>query len=368
VELVREREEDPDVAHLHLIKISDELRAKIILADDASGPHSRGMSARTWLLVALLSPALTACRDYRQCAPPDPSALDALPTRLSETGLFADLASDTLGPGVRAYAPSFELWSDGAEKRRWIRLPEGSTIDTSDMNAWRFPVGTRVWKEFTRDGVRVETRMLERIGEADDAWIGVAYVWDALGTDAIQTPEGLTDALGTEHDVPAADRCMGCHGGRRSVVLGFSAIQLAHEATGDAWALDDLVAEGVLTDAPTRDIIVPGDETERAALGLLHANCGHCHSSARPQSGGPRCFDPENPLDFWLRVEELDTAEGTSTYRSAIGSVIRRGDPDGSQLFQLASQRGEGRQMPPLATERTDPRATEILRAWISGL
>ena len=40
-------------------------------------------------------------------------------------------------------APAYELWSDGALKRRWIRLPPDGRIDTSDMDSWVFPIGTQ---------------------------------------------------------------------------------------------------------------------------------------------------------------------------------------------------------------------------------
>ena len=32
------------------------------------------------------------------------------------------------------------------------------------QDSWRFPQGTKLWKEFTRDGVRVETRLLQKVG------------------------------------------------------------------------------------------------------------------------------------------------------------------------------------------------------------
>ena len=83
--------------------------------------------------------------------------------------------------------------------------------------------------------------------------------------------------------MPSAADCGGCHGGRKSHVLGFSAVQLAKP--GLPLALDDLVSEGRLTRAPASLPAIPGNEVERAALGYLHANCGHCHNSARPPRG-----------------------------------------------------------------------------------
>ena len=42
------------------------------------------------------------------------------------------------------FLPRWQLWSDEAVKRRWIWLPPGSTIDTTNMDHWKFPVGTKV--------------------------------------------------------------------------------------------------------------------------------------------------------------------------------------------------------------------------------
>ena len=104
--------------------------------------------------------------------PPDP------PETLSATGLYSDIGTLTLAADVREYEPTYALWSDGAEKRRWIRLPPGTKIDTSDMDHWSFPVGTKIWKEFQFAGKRVETRLIYRFGPGDDDFIYAAYVWD----------------------------------------------------------------------------------------------------------------------------------------------------------------------------------------------
>src|SRR5262249_30960643 len=92
-----------------------------------------------------------------------PAALAAapLPEHLRDTGLYARGGGEEIAPDVLAFSPQYPLWSDGAEKRRWIRLPPGTRIDARDPDRWVFPVGTRLWKEFSL-GRRLETRMLER--------------------------------------------------------------------------------------------------------------------------------------------------------------------------------------------------------------
>lgn len=317
---------------------------------------------------ALALSALVGCDDYHVCPAPPPALVAALPTRLSETGLYADLVAEALAPGVRPYAPSFELWSDGAAKRRWIALPTDAEIDTSNMDAWVFPRGTKLWKEFRRDGLRVETRLLEKVGDGEGDWAMMAYAWTPDGADAVAAPKGVVNALGTAHDVPAADRCLGCHGGRRSRVLGFSALQLAHADPADGWDLERLVAAGRLSVPPSASIAIPGSPVERAALGYLHANCSHCHNGDRPEAAGPRCFDPENDFDFFLSTARLGGVGETGVYRTVVGDAVEPGDPEGSKLFRLVSHRGEGQQMPPLATDAIDPAGVDALRAWIVSL
>jgi hypothetical protein len=60
-----------------------------------------------------------------------------------------------IAEGVRPFSPQYPLWADGATKLRWVSLPKGGTIDAKDPDAWRFPVGTRFWKQFSFGDRRV---------------------------------------------------------------------------------------------------------------------------------------------------------------------------------------------------------------------
>src|SRR5690606_29357474 len=135
-----------------------------------------------------------------------------------------------LASGVEPFEPRFPLWTDGAAKRRWIALPPGTTIDTSDPDRWVFPPGTRLWKEFTRDDVRVETRLLER--RPDGSWRVVAYQWKDEQTDAEARPDVVQNASTADHDIPSRDDCRSCHSQSPTRVLGFGALQLAHDGEG----------------------------------------------------------------------------------------------------------------------------------------
>lgn len=325
-------------------------------------------AAASFGAAALFTLGLGGCTRYWECDPPDAARLQQLPEKLSQTGLFSGVG-DALGAGVREFEPRFALWSDGAEKRRFIRLPAGERIDTSDMDNWSFPVGTQLWKEFSLGGRRLETRLLRKVGSGIEDWATQAYVWQADGSDAVATPRGSSNVLGSEHDVPAAGECLACHGGRKSFVLGFSAVQLGYAAEAGRLDLEALVREGLVTRVPESPrIALPGDATAQAALGYVHANCGHCHNQDRPPAAASRCYDPDNGLDFWLRTGQLGAVSDTPTYRSGRGPAFEPGAPDDSRMIELMSSRGFLKQMPPLGTEHVDPSGLGHVREWIASL
>lgn len=315
------------------------------------------------------SPAMGG--DGSTAAPEEPMGL---PTLLSEAGLF-ESDMETLASGVRPYRPRFELWTDGAVKRRWVWLPEGERIDTTDLDYWQYPVGTRLYKEFSRDGKRVETRVIQK--RPNGGWWMVAYHWRDDQTDADAVPDGVIDASGTPHDIPSEEDCKTCHLRMPDKSLGFTAIQLAHETPpGDPeeWSLARLVEEDRLTTTPP-DLPIPGDPTTRAVLGYLHGNCGHCHN---PRSSVSSRVD----LNLWLSTSALESDESTSTYLSIVGREIDLeedapegaslridpGSPETSALFLRFDSRGESYSMPPLGTEKVDPEARAQLHAWITSL
>jgi hypothetical protein len=295
------------------------------------------------------------------------------PTALSEAGLYEDVATGALAAGVREYTPRFELFSDGATKRRFVLLPEGEQIDTSDMDFWRFPTGTKLFKEFTRDDVRVETRMLHKLDSGD--WAMIAYLWRPDGSEAVAVPEGTPDAQGTAHDVPALEDCGRCHDGVPDRVLGFTAVQLANDDS--ALTLGDHVDESLLSDPPAdATLALPGTPVEAEVLGYLHANCGACHNENS-------LFDDGPTMKLWLKTGQLDgDAASTDTFATtleqettqepeggpALDTIIVPGDPAASMLLERMRSRGVEWQMPPIASEDVDASAATLIESWIEGL
>jgi hypothetical protein len=308
------------------------------------------------------------------------------PGRLSETGLYADVASKTLAPGVLRFAPARPLWADGASKERFVLLPPGTKIDTTDMNEWIFPVGTKMWKEFHVSGKLVETRFLWKRVDAPgvDAWWKAAYVWEGDGADAIVKPDGVLSALGTTHDVPSQDDCIYCHAHVRDVVIGFSAMELSSPSAGDAGANDasagdagantglllSFASQGFFTKPPTADFAVPGTGMVRDVLAFLHGNCGFCHKAEG------RLHD-QSAIRFRLLTTDL-TPEQTGAYTTPIHLKMRHvmgadidegivpGQPEKSQVYMRMIT--EAVRMPPKGTKVIDAYGSALVRDWILAL
>ncbi|WP_437592465.1 PQQ-dependent sugar dehydrogenase [Sorangium sp. So ce1000] len=298
--------------------------------------------------------------------PPDPLPPDPLPPeRLSETGLYADISTRSRAAGTREFRPAYELWSDGAAKRRFVYLPPCSTVDTSDMDHWSLPVGARFWKEFRAEGVAVETRFIHRFGPGIDDWLFAAYAWDPARNDAFLVDEGVDDARGTAHDIPRTAECWECHGKLPERVLGFSALQLSHDGPGETIA--SLSDAGWLTVPMRGGVRPPGDARAAAALGYLHANCGNCHNSTGVVTLRTRLLAANT------------TVESTDTYATGVGVTpsfwepgvahrITPGDPESSAVVRRMAHRGSRAQMPPIASEVADAAGLAAVRAWIEGL
>jgi hypothetical protein len=302
-------------------------------------------------------------------------------------GLYQDNNCQVLSEGVRAYTPRYPRWSDGAAKARFIYLPPGSHIDTTNPDRWNFPKGTRLYKTFiSADGrLRVETRLIEKMGTAAslDSWTLTSYAWsrDQQSVSAASN-SGVIDALGTGLDIPSQAQCHNCHlMTGLDAVNGFGAIQLNHDAAGISLA--DLIADGTLVNgdsgAPLNVSVaaarIPGDETAQAALGYLHGNCGHCHGGPTPRIG----------LELWSKVgvsELSDTPIMKTAVCQCLQNWIARTNSDSARyvlrvspshdaisgIIGRMSTRVTGEQMPPIGTTLIDPTGLAAVKRWIDSL
>lgn len=334
---------------------------------------ARGVRAAILLLAALLTSGPGAA---------GPQA----PAELRETGLYADFERREVDPGLLAFSPQYPLWTDGAAKRRWAALPAGTVIDGSDPDAWVFPVGARFWKEFSFGGRPVETRYIERL--PDGTWLYAAYAWSEDGRSAeLVPPQGRRGAypLANErsHAIPSVSDCKVCHEAAPTPILGFGALQLSpdrdpgalhRDPSGHGVDLVHLIEHGLLANYPEalfEPRIAAATPDERAALGYLHGNCGHCHDAGSKlrNIGLFLRFDAEAAVQ-----PTMATAVGQAVRKPAPGQSpeallrVAPGHPERSALAERIGSRRPALQMPPLGTELVDREAVELIRRWIAAL
>jgi hypothetical protein len=307
------------------------------------------------------------------CPQAPPAATEPLPTSLRATGLPA--LADTL----LTFAPQYPLWTDGATKRRWIHIPEGAAIDASDPERWVFPAGTRLWKEFSFGGRRVETRYMELL--EGGTWRYATYVWNADGSDATLAPPAGIPGLavdGGRHVIPGQVDCLACHEGRAVPVLGFTALQLSpdrdpgapHAAPRDPADVDlpALVDRGLLRGLPppllaTPPRIAARSPVERAALGYLHGNCGGCHNPEGPLASVGLSLDGDPAA---VRASVVGRASRFRLHdRPDAALRVAPGRAAASVIPLRMRSRDPLTQMPPIGTTRVDHQAVALIERWI---
>jgi hypothetical protein len=326
------------------------------------------------------------CRDFVMPSDCTIPANAVLPGELRCTGLYGDWPKRELACGVTEFKPAFELWSDAAEKRRFVYLPPGTKVDVTNPDGFVFPAGTQFWKEFrvpADGGFRLgETRLLRK---SDLGWIYTSYVWSSDGQTTLQTNDGVADLHGSGHTVPTRDQCKDCHVGRSDFILGWDFILLGRGATG--LTRDELHRRGLLVagdaQAPQPAAEIPGDDIERAALGYLHANCGvSCHNDTAEARG--------KPSGLFLRLETGDLGSVATT--DAVTTGINRPPspnaetgglkmPEAGQYYDFRpldverslsvarmDMRGTAAQMPRIATNRIDQAGVNAIEAWVNHM
>ena len=302
-------------------------------------------------------------------------------------GLYKDTTArcEELSEGVQPYHPRFPLWSDGATKDRFVYLPPGTHIDTSNPDRWSFPVGTRLYKTFAFGDLKVETRLVEKVasGTGYNAWKVVTYAWNAAQNSATAADKnGVVNPLGTQFDIPSQLACQNCHAmNGADAAIGFNAIQLNHEEDGvnlrglikDRWLVNQ--RDPAHPNIDLDNAVILGDATTQAALGYLHGNCGHCHGGPNPRA---------NQL-LWSTVGTT-ALKDSAIFRTAVcqclvswtgrsnadgGSYELRVAPNHEALSGIVgrmSARVAGERMPPVGTKLVDKAGLTSVKRWIDSL
>ncbi len=333
---------------------------------------------------------LVACSDDGASAPPcdRTTVVDgAMCDRLSDYGLFDDIATQTPAAGVIPYDLNTPLFSDYTHKQRFFAVPEGEAMTWADPGAFGVPTGTIVVKTFSYladrrvpagDQRLLETRLLVK---QDSGWTGAAYIYgDSTGDAKLAIAGGTLDASWIHDDgaertnayaVPNKNQCKLCHADHDDTVdlLGPKARHINRDDQ-----LEDLIARGVLADAPDASAWPKAPDAFDAHAGTLDErarawldiNCAHCHNprGAARTSGLYLDLAQTEPVEFGVCKPPVAAGRGSG---GRLFSIVP-GRPDESiVMFRLESTEPDIK-MPEIGRNLVDEEGTALIREWIAAM
>ena len=323
------------------------------------------------------------------------------PQLLSETGAFSNLTNLTPTDGLIPYDLVESFWSDGALKKRWMAIPNDGSHDTSaekvtysDVDDWDFPVGSVLVKHFELPidernpsiTKRLETRF--SIKASDGNFYFVTYKWNDQQTDAVLLTSGLDESINiTKADgsantqtwsYPSTIDCVSCHNPTTGGTLGTRARYLNKDYTypktgrtgNQLVTLSHLgILDQPISDADTNSILTsksiddPTASLDDKARSYLDLNCAYCH---RPGTGNRGDFDLRLNLDI-LQTGVL-TASPYLTLGIPNEKIVDPGNVSTSILYHRMNSTDPAIRMPPIAKNKIDATAVQMIDDWISQL
>ncbi|MEM7765056.1 MAG: PQQ-dependent sugar dehydrogenase [Pseudomonadota bacterium] len=303
-------------------------------------------------------------------------AMDTIPDQLSTTGCVDTSDASLPYSGLLRYSPNAPFWSDGADKDRYIAIPNGTMIDINPAGDFAFPVGTVLVKNFRLNGALIETRHFMR--HTDGEWAGYTYEWNAAQTEATRVRGGkVARVQGQDWIYPSESECMACHTSAAGFSLGAEVAQLNKDMTYPetgrfANQLETLAQVGMLTDplsVPTSTLpaLADPDDTgaaiEPRARAYLHTNCSQCH---RPNGPAPSDMDLrfDTPL---ASMNACDVEPVGDSLNINDARLIAPGNSAASLIVERM-QRRDVHGMPPIGSNRIDTTNVARVAAWIDSL
>ncbi len=314
--------------------------------------------------------------------------------KLSDYGFFKGKLADLMpNTGVMPYQLNTPLFSDYAEKLRFVKLPEGTAATYQPVEAFDFPEGTVLIKNFYysndfRDkskGRRImETRLLIH---QKDGWEALPYSWNDEQTEAYLDVAGDTknvvwkDENGKKQSlayaIPNVNQCKGCHLKSEKITpIGLVARQLNGNfqyAEGSENQLVQWKKAGILVGLPelTEVAKVPlwtdaSADINSKARAWLDINCAFCHNpkGVASTSGLFLSYDEQNKTA--LGIFKTPVAAGKGSGNRQFDIVPQQ--PEKSILMYRIESTEPSVMMPELGRKTVHKEGVALIKAWIKNM
>ncbi len=299
------------------------------------------------------------------------------PKALSDYGFF-DGSPDRPNPALIAYNVRNPLFSDYADKMRFIHLPKGAMVSADDQGRLQFPVGTALIKNFAypaKDGTHdtLETRLLLH---RKDGWLALPYVWNADRSDAAlkvagkRIPVSFTAPSGEAHNisyaVPNKNQCKQCHSRDDALApIGPVWQDMEFAKDGDRQMLTKGIANPDQWQAAVKWDDVNADLNLRAQS-YLAANCAHCHSKTGSASNSGLFYDEPLALNAASGYRKRPVAAGRGS--AGLDFVVDPGRPDQSIVVHRMKSLDPGVAMPEIGRATYHKEGVQLIEDWISAM
>lgn len=328
-----------------------------------------------------------ACAVALVSATPGPPIIDdgaimeqGYPRTLSEFGFFRGQGVTTPAAQLVGYSLRTPLFSDYAEKQRFIYVPAPARIAADRQGVLDFPVGSALIKTFgygTGASFRpIETRVLLRRASG---WEALPYVWKPDLSDAelklagtrvsvtVTPPTGQAQAI--SYAVPNKNQCKECHSRQGAVVpigpiaanMDVSPGVLAVFRKRIAWATEIPLGSG-----PIWNVASSGSLDARARA-YLAVNCAHCHNPQGSASNSGLFLNAQaagDPVATGIYKRPVAAGRGSGGHDFAIAP----GDPAHSIMIHRMSSTEPGVAMPEVGRSMVHDEGVALIRTWISSL
>ena len=298
----------------------------------------------------------------------------ANPATLSAFGFF-DGGAGKPSSALIPYSLRTPLFSDYAEKQRFIHLPAGAKLTVDAVGKVAFPVGTALIKSFgypsENGGLKViETRLLLHRAEG---WVALPYVWRADGKDAdlrvggTRVPVTFKKTNGQpqsiSYAVPNKNQCKQCHSsGNLILPIGPVVQNLVLQRKGDA---EKLLGTKTANFEAKWDDPKSGTLDQRAHA-YLRVNCGHCHAPKGSASNSGLILDGSAKSAAAFGIGKRPVAAGRAS--GDMDFIIEAGKPDRSILINRMKSTDPAIAMPEIGRATAHDEGVALLEQWIRAM
>ena len=315
---------------------------------------------------------------------------DTPPKLLSEYGFFINTKDQITVPGVLPYELITSLFSDYAEKHRFLYVPKGKIAAYQENSVFGFPVGSVLIKTFSYEPMNnkrslrhlIETRLLIR---KDSGWDALTYVWDEEGEEAMLALAGKTvkasyisnegRQLDIRYRVPNKNQCKECHLENENIVpIGPKPRNLNRDYTyleGTINQLEKWMSVKFIESYPKDinsvvDFMDSSKPINDRARAYLDINCGHCHAPEGSASNSGLYLHLLETREKQLGVFKGPVATGRGS--GGLDYSIVPGHPDESILLYRMISDAPDIMMPESGRSVMHKEAVDIIYQWIEEM